>query len=1382
MKHVMKKRVMSLLLVAMMLFGLMPAELAVAAPAANRSLTVSVLDSSTNLPLRNVTFTLEDSNGQAKSSLTTDSTGKVNFPNLTDGIYTVRANAPAGYMMLSNSQTIQLAGQGNAEIQFRCASSPSIRLTAVDANGSGVKDVVFEIAKMSDPDKKMTITTGEDGVAVASGLENTYYTIKQITAPTGFIKDTTVMTIKPAPGQVTPASWIMSTETFVKITATLNGSVEGLYGVTITLIDVSGNRVASGTTDKTGTVTFQVPAGRYTVESTAPDGYYVSLNTTSIDVPADGSTNVNLQTGRASSIVIKKQDKNTKVPLAGAVFEIRNNKGMTVEVITTDETGTAISQTLPAGNYVIGELYAPAGYVPDYENYIAEIVDTNPCIVTLTNSSKSAVVITSMDGSGAGLSGTKYNIYSAFSGALLKTVEVNEFGVAVINDLAPGTYFVSEISAPDGWNLKSQNPQYVTVFSDRASHLQFHHNFKGSIQIQTADAVTGKFIPGGSYAIYKADGTYIGDFDADENGLVTTGVMEDGRYTVRQTIAPLGYKKATNVVTVDVTSATIGNAKFFNEKLSGIMIESVDQATHTPLAHTTFEIWNSDAKMIFHGTTDGSGILRTDELPAGVYTVKQMATRQGWEIITHVKTVTVTSNEYSSVVFENKALTGMTIQLVDGETQLPLANGRFKVQQKNGDFVKEVTTDAYGFATIIDLPVGTYMVTETNAPQNYILPGDYQWAEVVFGAHTDVKFVNYIHSSLTIHSVVRDSHGYLAGAIYEIYEKNGKLIMELTSDASGWATTDKLAPGTYLVKEVHVPDHYSVDMATREAVITYGRNTTVVFNHMPEAALTIKKVDTVTGAALAGAEFRVEKANGDFIGNYTTDSEGLIVLEKLPAGFYTVTETRAPEGYFLDRTPHTVEVKTSTPVYITIQNNRNADFKIIKTVKQTGKPLAGVTFKIRTEKGAYIGDYTTNEAGIITVHLEPGKYVVAETYAPKGYKMDPTPHNIVIKPNEQTILEVQNEELTTVKIHKIDSVTKKGIYGVQFEITDAYNNYIGRYTTDNEGYIELTDVLQPGRYFVKEIRAAAGYSLDPIPRTLHVESGKACEMVWENVMQAGQLTINKFSADDNAALNLRAGSKLPGAEFTIYDSNNNVVEKIVTGPNGQAKSSKLPVGHYTVVETNPPAGYQLNPTPAPFNIKGENDNIVLNVYNKTAKLGVTVNKQGTPYVYAGGLTKYSFTDVKNTSSSPLTNFFLRDELPQGATAVTLHTGTWSADLNYSIQYQTNKNPNWRNAMTNMNTRSQRTVRLDANSLHLAKDEKVTAVQFMFGQVPAGFHEMMAPVLTVHAENYLPNGYQLLNTATAGGYAGTQLQQAWSEWTTVVMNPVCYPNHLPKTGY
>lgn len=96
--------------------------------------------------------------------------------------------------------------------------------------------------------------------------------------------------------------------------------------------------------------------------------------------------------------------------------------------------------------------------------------------------------------------------------------------------------------------------------------------------------------------------------------------------------------------------------------------------------------------------------------------------------------------------------------------------------------------------------------------------------------------------------------------------------------------------------------------------------------------------------------------------------------------------------------------------------------------------------------------------------------------------MDSTPQNVIVKAGERRPLNFRTEKLASIRIKKIDAVTKKGIYGVRFLVKDEANNLIGEYSTDQDGYIELRDILTDGKSEIKlkveEIAAAQGYVLD----------------------------------------------------------------------------------------------------------------------------------------------------------------------------------------------------------------------------------------------------------------------------------------------------------------
>ena len=122
-------------------------------------------------------------------------------------------------------------------------------------------------------------------------------------------------------------------------------------------------------------------------------------------------------------------------------------------------------------------------------------------------------------------------------------------------------------------------------------------------------------------------------------------------------------------------------------------------------------------------------------------------------------------------------------------------------------------------------------------------------------------------------------------------------------------------------------------------------------------------------------------------------------------------------------------------------------------------------------------------------------------------------------------------------IHKIDSVTGKGIYGVTFLVSDSKGNPIGQYTSYQNGYVYIDKTLTDGKYLVREIQAADGYVLDTTVKTFYVEYGGTSTITWKNTPTMGQIQITKKSADDNQFNALVAGTLLPGATFEIYRCN-----------------------------------------------------------------------------------------------------------------------------------------------------------------------------------------------------------------------------------------------------
>lgn len=566
---------------------------------------------------------------------------------------------------------------------------------------------------------------------------------------------------------------------------------------------------------------------------------------------------------------------------------------------------------------------------------------------------------------------------------------------------------------------------------------------------------------------------------------------------------------------------------------------------------------------------------------------------------------------------------------------------------------------------------------------------------------------------------------------------------------------------------------------------------TVEFSNGKHGNLIINKIDSVTKQPLPGAQFKITTSDGSFVGNYggtvtsngiyTTDSNGQIKLMDLKPDTYVVTEVKAPDGYVLDSTSQTVKVDRNDTQTLTFTNTPIGGGQIIKVDADSGKRIKGVQFEIAKMNGERIGTYTTDSNGVITLpQLADGWYTATEIKAAKGYLLDSTPHNFEVKAGRTTSLTVENTQASSMLIHKIDSVTGKGIYGVTFLVSDSKGNPIGQYTSDQNGYVYIDKTLTDGKYLVREIQAADGYVLDTTVKTFYVEYGGTSTITWKNTPTMGQIQITKKSADDNPFNALAAGTLLPGATFEIHNRAGDLVNTVVTDKNGVAKSDTLPLGRYTIRETKAPIFYSATTQPIEVEIEFSGQIVRVEVLNQSVYTNVSVTKRGYKQVTPSQTIRYDFKNIANNSTVPLNSFYWRDTLPTSAVRLTkIITGTWNQKLSYKVVYKTNLH-NYRMLADNLSTMKNYSLDASPAALGLASNEYVTDFMFVFGTVKAGFAQVDAPYILCWTNSWLNNGYQFANRTDVGGLHGGQWIMATDRWVTTVYKPGV--TTLPKTGY
>ena len=443
--------------------------------------------------------------------------------------------------------------------------------------------------------------------------------------------------------------------------------------------------------------------------------------------------------------------------------------------------------------------------------------------------------------------------------------------------------------------------------------------------------------------------------------------------------------------------------------------------------------------------------------------------------------------------------------------------------------------------------------------------------------------------------------------------------------------------------------------------------------------------------------------------------------------------------------------------------------------------IPNTTFEIRrVSDGGLVNTVTTGTDGRVYVPLESGNYYAVETEAGNGFQLDNTPIYFAVEDGRTTTKTVTNKAISGILIHKVDSATGEGIYGVSFILYDSGNNPIAQETSDDRGYVRFEN-LTAGRYYLRELENE-GYIPDTQKKTVYVKSGETTEIEWKNTPITGQIQIVKTSADYNSMNGWPAGTPIPNTLFEVYNARTNrLVDTIKTDKNGLAVSKPLPLARYKIVESKAAEFYGLDKTPIEVEIEHAGQIVKAAMTNKSLYTNVSIKKTGYVEVMPGQLVRYNFTGIANNSTTALESFYWRDTLPVKAVRLEkIYTGTWNIPGNYKIVYRTNlSGDTWRTLADNLSTSKNYVLDASSAALGLASNEYVTEFMAAFGIVPSNFRQVEAPRVDCKVLSKLTGGTQFVNTSDAGGVYNGQWIMATSRWVTRVYAP---SKPLPRTGY
>ena len=400
---------------------------------------------------------------------------------------------------------------------------------------------------------------------------------------------------------------------------------------------------------------------------------------------------------------------------------------------------------------------------------------------------------------------------------------------------------------------------------------------------------------------------------------------------------------------------------------------------------------------------------------------------------------------------------------------------------------------------------GRYIVKELHAPLGYYVNEDPM--EVTFTY--DGEAVQVLESTCTdkpseLWVSKRDltNNGELPGATLSIKDADGNVVTSWVSTDTPYRVTGLYLGDAYTLTETRPADGYALadDITFRllqkvdengsnlqEAEVYYLTTKNFLFwtwddwKLLDDATVImrdditkvqISKVDIATGNEFPGAELTITDKDGREIDRWvSTDKPHYI--EKLPAGEYTLTEVKAPDGYaFAESVPFTVLPTGEVQKFEMLDDAIKVE--ISKKDLTTMEELPGAELTITDKDGKEINRWVSSDKPHYIEKLPAGEYALTEMKAPDGYAFAESVPFTVLPTGEVQRFEMR-DDVIKVEISKVDITTNKELPGAEMIIINKDGKVVKHWTsTDKPHYIEK---LAAGEYTLTEVTAPNGYEI-----------------------------------------------------------------------------------------------------------------------------------------------------------------------------------------------------------------------------------------------------------------------------------------------------------------
>lgn len=966
---------------------------------------------------------------------------------------------------------------------------------------------------------------------------------------------------------------------------------------------------------------------------------------------------------------------------------VYKNGAVVVEKLTTDSDGKAVLSDLHLGSYVVTEIGAPENYTNKGESKTVTLTETDPTqevvageAIFFNDRQKVSLTVNKVDDTTkAPLTGGVYGLFAGetienVSGeavlqkdTLIQKAVTDADGKAVFTADLPlnAGYYVKELQAPEKYVRNEAD-----IFTFRTDYttemepvIEFSYTFENErvnarIDLLKKDAETGATAQGDACLEGASYGLYAREDIIHPDG--KTGVI---------------YQKDTQVATL--TTDGDGKASIDDLYLGKYYIKELAPSEGYLLDDTEYDL----------DCADEGDMVKTVKKSV---VLNEQVIKQPFQVIKAVNNGKTDADLLSGVGFTAYLISSLK-QNADGSYDFTSAAPVVITE----DGQTEMFTDERGHAQSIALPYGKYIVRETTTPHNFSPVKDFtvtvqenhpatpQVWRVLLDEEFEAKLKIVKKDDETKKPIL------LPDTEFKVYDMEKEAYVEqvttypktevhksyFTDENGCLILPEGLHPGHYRIEEVTAPKGYTlhydgvkilVDSNTAYEMDGVSGDTIITVemeNKVVKGKLTIvKKGEVLAGydkdfsyeiQSLAGAEFAIYAAEDIYTPDYQKDADGnrmkiyakdalvatavtgedgSAVVENLPLGSYYVKETKAPEGFVLNRESQRVTLAwqdQDTPVVfqtVEFTNDRQkVSISVEKQDAETGAKVGGAAFGLYAKEEIKVGDKVlakadelleeavSDENGIaaFTLDLPFGKYYVKETKAPDGFVSSGEVLDFDAAYQGQdipavTLNAVKKNEPTTLEITKSDITTGVELDGAELTVLDKEGNVIDRWTSV-KGEPHVIRYLTAGEsYVLREEFAPYGYlkatevtftvadteevqkveMKDEVPTALLIINKKGefldnvsllenakgfVEHLFEYVTGGlTEVTFEVYAAED-----IKVADGISGA----YYKKDTLIGTITTGDNGTASLGGLPLGKYYVKEAKTDFGYVLDGEP-----------------------------------------------------------------------------------------------------------------------------------------------------------------------------------------------------------